>query len=269
MPAPDVLLMTCEHGGNRVPRRYRALFRGAAAALASHRGHDIGAAVIARQVARRLSAPLRVASVTRLLVDLNRSPGHRRRFSEYVRPADATVRQDITATHYLPYREGVERDIARLAAGGRLVLHLSVHSFTPVLDGVRRNVDIGLLYDPARRHEALLCRRWAALLERMRPDLRIRRNAPYRGTADGLTTYLRRRCPEDRYLGIEVEVNQALAGSDTKAVAELIAVSLQRLGVSGPGARHAGRARREGVASRPRRKTRRAGRSTRRSSRSA
>ena len=32
------LLLTCEHGGNTIPRAYAPLFRGASRVLASHRG---------------------------------------------------------------------------------------------------------------------------------------------------------------------------------------------------------------------------------------
>ena len=42
----------------------------------------------------------------------------------------------------------------------------------------------------------------------------MRRNDPYRGASDGLTTRLRARFPAGRYRGIELEVNQRLlAGS--------------------------------------------------------
>jgi hypothetical protein len=41
----------------------------------------------------------------------------------------------------------------------------------------------------------------------------VRRNYPYRGNADGLTTALRRVHGADRYVGIEVELNQRLLGS--------------------------------------------------------
>jgi len=41
------------------------------------------------------------------------------------------------------------------------------------------------------------------------PGLRVRRNYPYRGAADGLTTHLRRQLGP-RYLGVELEINQAL-----------------------------------------------------------
>lgn len=40
----------------------------------------------------------------------------------------------------------------------------------------------------------------------------MRRNYPYLGRADGLTTHLRRALKTPRYLGIELELNQALLG---------------------------------------------------------
>ena len=36
----------------------------------------------------------------------------------------------------------------------------------------------------------------------------MRRNYPYAGKGDGLTSYLRRRFPPGAYVGIELEVNQ-------------------------------------------------------------
>jgi hypothetical protein len=47
-------------------------------------------------------------------------------------------------------------------------------------------------------------------LAHLAPDLRLRRNYPYRGRGDGLTAALRRRHPDAAYVGIELEVNQSL-----------------------------------------------------------
>jgi hypothetical protein len=47
-------------------------------------------------------------------------------------------------------------------------------------------------------------------LARLAPELRLRRNYPYRGRGDGLTAALRRRHPDAAYMGIELEVNQSL-----------------------------------------------------------
>lgn len=212
--APDHVLITCEHGGKRIPPRYRPLFAGFEALLETHRGYDPGALALARQMARALAAPLFVSTTSRLLIDLNRSTGHPKLYSEATRNAPAAVRREIFGSYYLPYRGRVEAHIADASARGSRVIHLASHSFTPVLDGDVRNADVGLLYDPARAGEAALCRRWQACLEDAAPGLRVRRNYPYTGKSDGFTAYLRRRFPPAAYLGIELEINQkhVLAG---------------------------------------------------------
>lgn len=68
--------------------------------------------------------------------------------------------------------------------------------------------DIGLLYDPSKTMEKLLCWKWQQSLKEALPQLAIRRNYPYTGTADGFTRYLRRRFSMDQYAGIELEINQ-------------------------------------------------------------
>jgi predicted N-formylglutamate amidohydrolase len=90
------------------------------------------------------------------------------------------------------------------------VWHVAVHSFTPVLDGVVRTADIGLLYDPRRPRELVTARAWRAALRDTVPALRVRSNYPYRGVSDGLTRALRRRLGDRDYVGIELEVNQRL-----------------------------------------------------------
>ncbi len=176
--------------------------------LASHRGFDRGALPLARRLARRFEAELFAATASRLLVDLNRSPRHPGCFSRYTRGLPEAERRRILERHYWPHRRRVERAVVRAGAGGGRVLHLAVHSFTPVRRGERRRVDVGLLYDPARAAERALCARLAELLEEEAPALRVRRNFPYRGRSDGLTTSLRRLHPARRYLGIELEVSQ-------------------------------------------------------------
>jgi predicted N-formylglutamate amidohydrolase len=206
----DSFLITCEHGGNRIPAAYRALFRGRRALLDSHRGYDPGALVMARALARALRAPLVTSTISRLLIDLNRSIGNGRLFSTATRGAPAKLRARIVEQHYLPYRAQVERLVRQSVLRGRRVIHISSHSFTPELDGKVRRADVGLLYHPARRGEAELCARWKASLAASAPRLRVRRNYPYAGKGDGLTSHLRQRFPPTAYVGIELEVNQRI-----------------------------------------------------------
>lgn len=206
----EPIVITCEHGGRRVPPELRAVFRGHAALLRSHAGWDPGALLVARHLARALGAPLHAVTVSRLVVDTNRSRHHPRLFSMLTRPLDGADRARILARYYLPFRGAVESALARRIAAQGSVLHLSVHSFTPELDGERRDADIGILYDPRRRAEARFARRLRAALQQCLPGLRVRCNYPYRGSADGFTTHLRGRHGAGQYAGIELELNQHL-----------------------------------------------------------
>jgi predicted N-formylglutamate amidohydrolase len=211
------LLVTCEHGGNRVPGPYAALFRGGRGVLATHRGYDAGALELARRMARRFDAPLAVSTTTRLLADLNRSPGHPRLFSEFTSTLDESAKRVILLRHHEPYRRRVQQQAAASIGRGRRVLHVSVHSFTPELDGEVRNADVGLLYDPRRKRERRLALLWRSALRSLRPELRVRRNYPYLGRCDGLVTTLRGRFPVASYLGLELEVNQLWSTGDRPA----------------------------------------------------
>lgn len=214
MPASDVgLLVTCEHGGNRIPARYAKIFAAHRALLDSHRGWDPGALAVARRLSKAFDAPLVSHTVSRLLVDLNRSEHHRSLLSRMTRALPADERERILNDVYRPYRARVVAHVDDAIARNLRVVHISSHSFVPVLDGQRRRADLALLYDPSRRAERTFCDAWLAELKRALPELALRRNSPYRGNTDGLTTSLRRRYPANRYLGIEVEMNQRFLNS--------------------------------------------------------
>lgn len=224
------LVITCEHGGNRIPKSYRDLFYGHQVLLNSHRGFDPGALIMARALAKAFAAPLVAATVSRLLVDLNRSVGHPSLHYETIRNTPTELRQRIVKRYYQPYRTKTERLVRQAIADHGHVIHLSSHSFTPELDGKVRNADIGLLYDPARPGEADLCERWKVALKACAPNLRVRRNYPYAGKGDGLTAWFRQRLPPGVYVGIEVEISQKhiiTAGRDWTALRKVIVESLR------------------------------------------
>ena len=224
----DAVVVTCEHASARVPPRYAKLFARGRRALESHRGYDPGTVAAARDLARRFDAPLHVGRVTRLLIDLNRRIGSRTLFSEFSAPLPPDEKKRLVARYWEPYRAAVAADVAARVGAGRSVLHVSVHSFTPVWKGERRNADLGILYDPSRRRERALGRAWSTALRLKRPRLRVRRNYPYLGKADGLVTSLRRRFPVRAYAGIEIELNQALMalGKPPRALLDALAATL-------------------------------------------
>jgi predicted N-formylglutamate amidohydrolase len=202
------LIISCEHGGNLIPAAWRGLFARHARQLLSHEGFDAGALTLARDLATAFDASLFYSKTSRLLVDLNRSLGHPRLFSPITRSLGPAGRQTILAREYFPYRKAIENHIALMRASDHAVIHLASHSFTPIWKDQARELDMGLLYDPARAPEQALCVAWQAALMRAAPMLKVRRNAPYKGASDGITAALRKLFEAPGYIGVEIEVNQ-------------------------------------------------------------
>jgi predicted N-formylglutamate amidohydrolase len=208
-------VVTCEHAGCRVPAELFDLASGRERMLAGPRGFDAGALVLARALARRLGEPLHASFVTRLLVDANRSPHNPRVFGALAARLDAAGRRRALERWYRPYRERVETAILAFARRRRVV-HVSVHTFSPRTFSpppwdAERSPDFGILYDPSRPGERAFAARLRAAVLRDCPELRVRRNFPFRGRSDGLATAMRRRLGGRRYLGIEIELSQEIA----------------------------------------------------------
>jgi predicted N-formylglutamate amidohydrolase len=220
----DDLIVSCEHGGNRVPLPFRKCF--SKTFLGTHRGYDPGALDIARDFAAATGAPLFASTVSRLLVELNRPLGHPQLF--YL-DLPETARAALLAKYYIPYWRGVETRVARAVAQGKRVLHLSCHSFTPKFRGERRSTDIGLLFDPARPAEAAFCRRWRDAILALEPRLRVRYNDPYPGVFPSLVDSLRAKFGPRRYVGIQIEVNQKFAREGGRRWAALRRLLVQSL----------------------------------------
>jgi predicted N-formylglutamate amidohydrolase len=220
-------LITCEHAGNTVPSNYAHLFDGKEEVLLSHRGWDPGAVQVAEMLSRKLSAPYYICETTRLLVEPNRSLHSESLFSEFSRSLNENEKDQVLKEFYHPHRNAVEEFIR---VSPNPILHLSIHSFTPVWNGIERDVDLGLLFDPERTNEAAFCEMCRDRLFHSLGGINIKFNEPYKGIDDGFTTYLRMRFDNDHYLGIEIEINQRFVGSETmERVARELSTSLRTL----------------------------------------
>jgi len=147
---PTTLLLTAEHGGNEVPPAYENLFRPHKTLLGTHRGWDPGSLPLARALARELGGVLIASTVTRLLVDLNRSETNPSVFSEVTRVLPREDRALLLERHHRPHRSAVEARVTTEVSHGRRVLHVGVHTFTPRLDATVRSQDVALLYATKR-----------------------------------------------------------------------------------------------------------------------
>lgn len=208
MKSKRALLISCEHGGNAIPPKYKHLFAKAHTILKTHRGFDIGALQLF-QVLCELPHDFSISNeVTRLLVDFNRSLHRKTLFSEFTIQLSASEKQTILNEYYHPYRAEFAEALSSIIKENKSVLHISVHSFTPIYNSIERNADIGILYHPDRPYEKQFAKLFKAELKTALPNLKIRFNYPYLGKPDGHVAPHRKIYDDAQYGGIELELNQ-------------------------------------------------------------
>jgi len=213
------LMLTCEHASNHVPATFKKFVP--ADVLETHRAYDIGARAVFRKLVKFAKPEFYCeGNFSRLFVDLNRTITNKVVFSEYYDTQNSRVQTAVAKmkaqarAYWREYRENVEKFVSKNIRSLRqaqrpeaAIVHLGIHSFTPVLNGKVRNTDIGILYDPARPLERAYANVIKAEIKRLYPKMKVRFNYPYKGTSDGLTTTLRKKFGP-RYVGIEIEINQ-------------------------------------------------------------
>ena len=202
------LILSAEHAGNQIPAAYAKYFSSTEAQkdLASHRGYDLGTEDLYNYLCQTTTPVYHCNELrSRLLIEYNRSENNSNLFSVYSKKLNKEIRKQLTIEHAM-YRKELSVQIAQAIKKHKKVVHIALHSFTPVLDDEARNCDMGLLYDPQRELEKIQCHLWK---KEIGSQYRVRFNYPYRGTADGLTTYMRSLF-EKNYIGIELELNQGL-----------------------------------------------------------
>ena len=215
--AKAILILTCEHASNRLPAAFKKAVP--AEVLKTHRAYDIGAVQVFRKLVKFAKPEFFCeGKFSRLFVDLNRTITNKSAFSDYLRNNEKAKAQ--ATAYWQEYRAAIEKFVAsslsspkrtslknRAAKSAPTIVHLGIHSFTPVLNGKVRNTDIGILYDPARPQERAYANVIKAEIKRLYPAMKVRFNYPYKGSSDGLTTTLRKKFGP-RYVGIEIEINQ-------------------------------------------------------------
>lgn len=221
------LVLTCEHASPAVPPEYHNLGV-TAAQLRDHIGWDIGAATVAEELSHQLAAPAVLSAASRLLVDCNRDladadlmpheshgipiPGNAR--------IDPAERGERLRRFYEPYHAAVD---AAVRAHPEALL-LSIHSFTPELNGQPRAFDVGVLFDA---HDELADTLAAGIAC---AGLAVRMNQPYSGL-DGLIYSARTHGRRHGVRYLELEVNNRLLRRDdeARAVARRLVDAVARL----------------------------------------
>ncbi len=176
-------LLLCDHASAAIPWALGDLGLDAGQRRL-HIAWDIGAA----DVTRRLSAKLDVAAIlsgySRLVVDCNRQlddPTSIPQESDGVsvpanRGLTAAMRAQRAEACFWPYQQAIESWIEGRRAAGEVPVIVSMHSFTPVMNGFERPWHIGVLANRDRRVAQ-------PLLDALRgdPTLVVGDNEPYDG----------------------------------------------------------------------------------------
>lgn len=199
------ILITCEHGGNLIPKEFLDIIQIDNNVLNSHYGYDAGALDLANFLYKNLkeqyNCKILINTITRLLIDFNRSLNHPKLFSKYSKKLPENYKKFLLEKYQI-FRNNSKNYIEDSFKKNIKTLHLSIHSFTNILNQKIRKTEIGILFDPKRQDEYQF-----AKIIKSNLSYQCHFNLPYRGISDGHTQSLRLSFTKN-YLGIEIEVNQ-------------------------------------------------------------
>ena len=177
-----------------------------------HIAYDIGVEDVTRKLASRLGAPAVMARFSRLLIDANRGEDDptliRQLYDGTVvqanYPMSAEERERRLERYYRPYHDAVGSMVASVASEtGAAPFIVSIHSFTPSMQGRARPWHVGILWDSDDRAVKPLL---GALARD--PDLVVGDNEPYDGARRGDTMY--RHAIVNGYAHALIEIRQDL-----------------------------------------------------------
>ena len=229
------LLFTSDHNGDAIPKQLE-LLGVPKYELRRHVAYDIGINAVSHYLSKRFSAPLITANYSRLVIDCNRSPGSPGSIppvsDQTVVPGNIDLDQHLRRQReeeiFYPYHYAIERHLKRwqpVADQHKRQVLIALHSFTPVMNGVFRPWQIGILWkDDKRLAQPLI----TSLSEDK--TLNIGDNQPYSGSEPAGYTFLKH-VPEHNLVSIAVEFRQDLIefGSGAEKWAENFALSFEKI----------------------------------------
>ncbi|MBI5164025.1 MAG: N-formylglutamate amidohydrolase [Magnetospirillum sp.] len=220
------VLIVCDHASPLIPARYAGLGL-AEAVQGDHVGWDIGAAAVARGLARHLGCPAVLSGVSRLVIDCNRGPGDPGSIPACTcgvavpgnAGLDAREAEARAAAWFRPYHREIAARLAALRRHGVPAM-VSVHSFTPCLDGWARPWQVGVLWNrDGRMAEPVM----AGLRAR---GLTVGDNQPYSGREINYTLDTHAGAAGLPHVSVEIRQDGVSDAAGTLAWAALLAAVL-------------------------------------------
>lgn len=207
IPGDGPVVLTCEHASVELPSPW-AWPPADRWLVGTHWSYDPGAAELTRLLAERAGWPAVLSRFSRLLVDPNRAPGDptlfRAQAEDRVIHLNAGLSERERGRRMERFYEPYHRAAGELVAGSSAAVVCGIHSFTPVYEGRRRDLQVGVLFND----DEDLAR--AVALDLLQAGYHVRLNEPWSGR-DGLIYAPERHARAGDRLAIEIEVRQDLA----------------------------------------------------------
>lgn len=218
-------LLICEHAANYIPAEFGGLGLDEET-LSSHIAWDPGALDVARNLSKSLQSPLVAQTVSRLIFDCNRPLEAEDAAPFVTERGDVPGNKDLSFTeirrrfeaYYVPFWMAINDQLNR----GVHKAMVTVHSFTPVYEGKKRSVEIGILHDEKSLFADIL-------IDELKANglYKICRNEPY-GPLDGVTHTLKEHAVSRGLPNVMIEIRNDLLDTETdrKKLAEWLGLKL-------------------------------------------
>ncbi|MDA1089480.1 MAG: N-formylglutamate amidohydrolase [Proteobacteria bacterium] len=225
------LQLVCDHASRVVPASLAGLGLDDDQ-FDRHIAYDIGAADVTRLLAQTLDAQAVLAGYSRLVIDVNRPPGHPESIPQVSDHTPIPGNQGLgeeehnrrVAEFFEPYHDAIMEDLGHLWRRGKPPALFSIHSFSPEFGDAVRPWDVGVLWNHDPRIAMPLIDTLAA------KGLKVGDNLPYSGRDLAYTINLHGGAAGLANCAVEINQNQVRdavgierwAGILTEVMAEIL-----------------------------------------------
>ena len=226
------ILIICDHASRTIPRKLNNLGL-SQQDLNKHIAVDIGTDKLGRYIGKALQASVILPGFSRLVMDLNRDPNCKTSIPKISDNIEIPGNKNLSASQkksrfdeiYTPYHNEISTALKRIKINGRTPLIISLHSFTPEMDGIQRQTDIGILWEKNKR----ISHKVMKFLKAVCPGATVDENVPYSlldAPELNHTIIHHNMNAEDKYLLFEIR--QDLLSDDTgvKKYGDILATAL-------------------------------------------
>jgi len=216
------IVLVCEHAANLVPERLNDLGL-SDDQLNAHIGWDPGARDLAVRLSEALDAPLVAARFSRLVYDCNRPPEAPSAMPHDTEVCPVPGNSSISLNErmaradeiYVPFHQALSGVLRHKRQSDVEPIMVTVHSFTPVFNGKRREVEIGYLHgDDDRLSKAL------EYSSSYQTPYTIKLNQPY-APSDGVLHTIEKHLADAPFPYVMIEVRNDLLTDQDKHAAVL------------------------------------------------